>query len=474
MNHSKVPYGPSNIFGLDPFLMRFTSINPSTGTVIERYDALEDKAIEERIARAAAAYRLYHTCSFEERILKLNGAAKFLEESAETCAKLITIEMGKPISQARAEIKKCAWVCRFYAEQGEDFLQEEVVASEAGKSYVTYQPMGPLLGVMPWNFPFWQVFRFAAPVLMAGNVCLIKHAPNVTGCALKVETILREAGFDQNEFQVLPVPVDKVASIIEDKRVKGVSLTGSDRAGSSVASAAGRNIKPTLLELGGSDPFIVLADANVEHAASIGLRSRMQNAGQSCIAAKRFILEKQIAEEFLAYFLEGVEALKVGNPMEASTDMGPIAREDLRNNAHEQVKRSLIEGAQLKTGGKKLEGPGFFYAPTVLTDIKPNSVAFEEELFGPIAALVFAEDADHSVELANASPFGLGGAVFTEDVEKGEQIARQLEVGCAFINEMVKSDPRLPFGGIKHSGYGRELSQHGIRAFVNAKTVWVK
>ncbi len=453
--------------------MSLVSINPATGEVIQRYDELSDAALDARLDRAAAAFARHRRSSFAARADRMHRAADLLEDRAEAWGRIMTQEMGKPIGQARAEAEKCAWVCRYYAEHAEAFLQDEVVGTDAARSYVAYQPLGPVLAVMPWNFPLWQVFRFAAPALMAGNVGLLKHAANVTGCALAIEQILREAGFDGNEFQTLLVSSKAVAGIIEDPRVKAATLTGSEGAGRAVGGQAGKQIKPSVLELGGSDPFIVLADADLDRAAEIGVQARMQNNGQSCIAAKRFIVEAPVAEAYIDRFVARAEAQAVGDPMDEATDLGPIARADLREEIHDQVRRALDGGATLRTGGRKLDGPGFFYAATVLADVAPGSVAFEEEIFGPVASMIVARDADHAVELANATSFGLGGAVFTEDRAKGEQVALRLEVGCAFVNGMVKSDPRLPFGGVKASGYGRELSHHGLREFVNVKTVWI-
>jgi succinate-semialdehyde dehydrogenase/glutarate-semialdehyde dehydrogenase len=386
----------------------------------------------------------------------------------------MTEEMGKPIAQAEAEAEKCAWVCRYYAEHGADFLADEPVDTDAAKSYVAYEPLGPILAVMPWNFPFWQLFRFGAPALMAGNSVLLKHAPNVTGCAQAIAEILREAGFTDHEFQVLQIDEPTVGDVLEDRRVRGATLTGSVGAGKAVARQAAAQVKPTVLELGGSDPFIVCADADLEQAASVGCTARMQNNGQSCIAAKRFIVEQSVLQDFTERFVENVEALAIGDPTDTHTDLGPMAREDLRDEVHDQVERAIGQGAVVLAGGHTLERDGYFYAPTVLSNVEPGTVAFEEEIFGPVASIVAADDAEHAVALANDTRFGLGGSIFTEDIEKGERMARQLEVGCAFVNEMTKSDPRLPFGGIKDSGYGRELSHHGIREFVNAKTVWVE
>jgi succinate-semialdehyde dehydrogenase/glutarate-semialdehyde dehydrogenase len=411
--------------------------------------------------------------SFAERARCLKRAAKMLEEEAETYGALMTREMGKPLAQAIGEAEKCTWVCRYYAEHGADFLADESVDTDAKKSYVAYEPLGPVLAVMPWNYPFWQVLRFGAPALMAGNAILLKHAPNVTGCAQAIESLLRDAGFSEHEVQVLQVDEETVGTVLADDRVRGATLTGSVSAGQAVAQQAAAQVKPTVLELGGSDPFIVCADADLEAAASVGCRARMQNNGQSCIAAKRFIVERPVLDAFTERLVDEVESLTVGDPTDRRTDVGPMARDDLRAEVHDQVERAIGEGAVALAGGHTLERDGLFYAPTVLSDVEPGSVAFTEEIFGPVASVVAADDPDHAVALANATRFGLGGSIFTEDLAKGEEMARALDVGCAFVNEMTKSDPRLPFGGIKDSGYGRELSHHGIREFVNAKTVWV-
>ena len=453
--------------------MPLITTNPTTGQEIDRYDTLTEDEVDARLARAQAAFEQHRQTSFDDRAARMRRAADLLEERAATLGPLMTREMGKPIGQARGEVEKCAWVCRYYAEHAEAFLADEPVDTDASNSYVAYEPLGSVLAVMPWNFPVWQVFRFAAPALMAGNVALLKHAPNVTGTALAIEELLRDGGFDGDEFQALVVEVEQVEGIIEDERVQAATLTGSVGAGRAVGSQAAAQVKPSVLELGGSDPFIVLADANLGLALEKGLSARMQNNAQSCIAAKRFILERSIAEEFTERFTRTMEGLTIGDPMDEGTDLGPLAREDLRDGVHDQVMRSLEQGAVCVTGGHKIERAGYFYAPTVLTEVTPGNVAFEEEIFGPVASMIVADDADHAVDLANDTRFGLGGSVFTEDRAKGEAIARRLDVGCAFVNEMVKSDPRLPFGGIKDSGYGRELSHYGIREFVNIKTLWV-
>lgn len=453
--------------------MPLITTNPTTGQELERYDTLTEAEVDAYLSRAQAAFQQHRQTTFDDRAARMRRAADLLEEQAATLGPLMTREMGKPIGQARAEVKKCAWVCRYYAAHAEDFLADEPVATDASKSYVAYEPLGPVLAVMPWNFPVWQVVRFAAPALMAGNVALLKHAPNVTGTALAIEALLRDAGFDADEFQTIVVTVEQVKGVIEDQRVRAATLTGSVGAGQAVGQQAGAQVKPSVLELGGSDPFIVLADADLDRALEKGFAGRMQNNAQSCIAAKRFILERPIAKAFTERFVHKMEGLTIGDPMDEATDLGPLARGDLRDSVHDQVMRALRQGAVCATGGHRIERAGYFYAPTVLTEVQPGTVAFEEEIFGPVASMIVADDAAHAVALANDTRFGLGGAVFTEDRARGEAIARQLEVGCAFVNEMVKSDPRLPFGGIKDSGYGRELSRHGIRAFVNAKTVWV-
>jgi len=454
--------------------MAFVSTNPASGDEIDRYPLHSAEALDTRLDRAVAGGEVNRKRSAAERARRLERAADLLEDRADRYGALMTREMGKPLEQATAEAEKCAWVCRYYADHGVDFLADEAVETDAQRSYVAYEPLGPVLAVMPWNFPFWQLFRFGAPALMAGNAVLLKHAPNVGGCALALEELLRDAGFADHEFQALLIDEPAVADVLADRRVRAATLTGSVGAGKAVAKQAAAQVKPTVLELGGSDPFIVCADADLEAAARVGCTARMQNNGQSCIAAKRFIVEAPVADEFTERFLEEVEALTVGDPTDSRTDIGPLAREDLRHTVHDQVERAIGQGAVAAAGGHTLERDGFYYAPTVLTNVEPNTVAFEEEIFGPVASLIVADDAEHAVALANDTRFGLGGSIFTEDREKGERMARELEVGCAFVNEMTKSDPRLPFGGIKESGYGRELSRHGIREFVNAKTVWVE
>mgnify|MGYP006273230693 CR=1 FL=1 len=454
--------------------MAFSTINPTTGTVLEQYDAHTGDEVEGRLARAEAAAVTQRRRSIDDRAVRMHRVADQLASEADTYGALITREMGKPLSQAIGEVEKCAWVCRYYAENAADFLSDEPVDTDAQRSLVTYEPLGPLLAIMPWNYPFWQVFRFAAPALMAGNSVVLKHAPTTLGCARAIEDLVHAAGFDAHELQTLRVTEATVADVIADRRIRGVTLTGSVAAGKAVAQHAAGHIKPTVLELGGSDPFIVCADADLDVAVEAGCTARMQNSGQSCIAAKRFIVEAPVAKTFTEALVDQVEALAVGDPMDDMTDIGPMAREDLRDGLHDQVERSIGDGAIALTGGHPLHRSGFFYAPTVLSEVQPGTVAFQEELFGPVASVIVADDVDHAVALANDTRFGLGGSVWTEDRAKGEQVARRLDVGCAFVNSLTKSDPRLPFGGIKESGYGRELSVHGIREFVNIKTVWVE
>ncbi|MDX1530956.1 MAG: NAD-dependent succinate-semialdehyde dehydrogenase [Rhodothermales bacterium] len=450
-----------------------TTVNPATGEPLETYAHHTGEEVGALLERAVDAFGRHRETAFAGRAERMNRVADLLDERKRDLGALMTREMGKPIGEAVAEAEKCAWVCRYYAEHAEAQLADEPVETEARRSFIAYEPLGLVAAVMPWNFPLWQVFRFAAPNLMAGNVGVLKHAENVQGCARAIEGLFREGGFAAGAFQNLLVDHDRFAAVIADRRVRGVTLTGSGRAGAAVAAAAGRALKPTVLELGGSDPFIVLDDADLDRAVDVAVRARNQNNGQSCIAAKRFLLHRAIAGAFTERLVAAVEALTVGDPMDEGTDVGPMAREDLRDGLHGQVQRAVAEGAEVLTGGEPLDRPGFYYTPTVLGGVERGSVPFREELFGPVAALTVVEGVDEAVELANATPFGLGGAVFTEDRERGEQVARRLACGCAFVNEMVKSHPRLPFGGIKDSGYGRELSPLGIREFVNAKTVWV-
>jgi succinate-semialdehyde dehydrogenase/glutarate-semialdehyde dehydrogenase len=409
----------------------------------------------------------------------MSRAAEVLRQRRDELAALITQEVGKLYQEAQGEVDKCAWVCDYYAENGPTFLADEAIESDAGKSLVAYQPLGTILAVMPWNFPFWQVFRFAAPALVAGNSGVLKHASNVPQCALAIESVFGEAGFPDGVFRTLMIGAAQVKGVIEDARVHAVTLTGSEPAGRQVAATAGAMLKKSVLELGGSDAFIVLEDADLEWAVQQAVASRYLNGGQSCIAAKRFIVVEAVAEDFLARFKSAVEALVPGDPMEAATTLAPMARTDLRDELHRQVEESIAKGARLITGGRPLQRQGAFYAATILDQVQPGQRAYSEELFGqelfgPVAIIIRARDEADALRIANDSDFGLGSSVWSSDTARGEHLARQIEAGCSFVNGMVKSDPRLPFGGIKHSGYGRELSHHGMREFVNAKTIWIR
>ncbi|HEX6901963.1 MAG TPA: NAD-dependent succinate-semialdehyde dehydrogenase [Thermoanaerobaculia bacterium] len=450
------------------------AVNPATGEVLREYPEHDDQELQRKLEQAEEAFASWRKVPFAERSRLMSRAADLLRERCDEYGRLMTEEMGKPIAASESEIDKCAWVCDFYAEHAERFLAPENVATDATRSGVRYDPIGPVLAIMPWNFPFWQHFRFAAPALMAGNVGLLKHAANVPGSALAIEEVFRDAGFPEGCMTTLLVPSPRVKGLISHPAVRAVTLTGSDRAGMEVAAEAGRCLKKTVLELGGSDPFIVLADADPAEIARQAARARTINSGQSCIAAKRFIVEEEIADEFESEFVRRMEELKVGDPMDRATEVGPMARQDLLDDLDDQVRRTVAAGAQLRTGGHRLDGQGWFYAPTVLTGVEPGMPAFDEETFGPVAAVIRARDAEHAVELANRSQFGLGASVWTGDPARGEALAADIDAGCVFVNGIVKSDPRLPFGGVKHSGYGRELAEVGIREFVNIKTVWVK
>ncbi len=450
------------------------AINPATEELIAEYPDHDATEVERRLALAAAAFPSWRDFSFAERSELMRRAADLLRENRDRFARLMTAEMGKTLTSAESEVDKCSWVCDFYAEHAERFLAEQAVATDATRSFVVYQPLGPVLAVMPWNFPLWQVFRFLAPGLMAGNVGLLKHASNVPGTALAIEALFHEAGFPDGVMTTLLVPSARTAELIRHPAVMAVTLTGSEKAGREVAAEAGRCLKKTVLELGGSDPFIVLDDADPAEAARQAAKARTINSGQSCIAAKRFIVEAAVADRFEAEFVRQMEELTVGDPLDSATDVGPMAREDLLGDLDDQVKRTVEAGARLAAGGHRLPGKGWFYAPTVLLGVEPGMAAFDEETFGPVAAVVRARDTAHAIELANRSHFGLGASLWTGDAARGEDIAAAIEAGSVFVNGVVKSDPRLPFGGIKSSGYGRELSEVGIREFVNIKTVWVK
>jgi succinate-semialdehyde dehydrogenase / glutarate-semialdehyde dehydrogenase len=447
------------------------SVNPATGEELESYQTLSAAELEERLARAAQVFSSYRTTDLGQRARWLGRAAAILDEERDRWAELMTLEMGKPIGAARAEAEKCAWVCRYYAENGADFLANEPVQTDAGRSWVAYQPLGPVLAVMPWNFPFWQLFRFAAPALMAGNVALLKHASNVPGCALAMEEIFRRAGFPEYVFQALLIPSDAVEGVLTDPRVRAATLTGSEGAGAAVAATAGREIKKTVLELGGSDPFIVMPSADLDAAVATAVRARHINNGQSCIAAKRFIVHEAVADPFIRGFVARTEALVVGDPMDEATDVGPLATESIRDELADQVERSVSGGARLRTGGSVPQRPGWYYTPTVLTDLPEGSPVAREETFGPVAAILSAGSVEEAIALANASEFGLGASAWTRDRGEADQFAVELEAGCVALNRMVASDPRLPFGGVKKSGYGRELGRWGMLEFVNIKAV---
>ena len=454
--------------------MSFQSVNPADGNTLGEFDAFPDAELEAALAAAADAAPRWRQRDVAERAKLMRQAAVVLRQRAEELARLMTLEMGKPIGEARAEIEKCAWVCEYYAAGGAGFLVDEPVESDAGRSLVAWQPLGTVLAVMPWNFPFWQVFRFAAPALVAGNTGLLKHASNVPQCALAIESIFDDAGFPAGVFRTLMIESSRVAAVIGDPRVHAVTLTGSEPAGRQVAATAGSHIKKSVLELGGSDPFIVLEDADLELAVGQAVTSRFLNTGQSCIAAKRFIVLAAIADDFVQCFRQAVEALKYGDPLDAANQLGPMARLDLRDELHRQVEESIAQGAVAVTGCGIVPGPGAFYPPSIIDHVVPGVRAWSEELFGPVASIIRVQDEAEAVRVANDSEFGLGGSVWTRDSARGERVARQLECGCAFVNGLVKSDPRLPFGGVKNSGYGRELSRLGMREFLNAKTIWIR
>lgn len=454
--------------------MAIASVNPATGEKLREFAPLSEAEIEEKLQRAELAYRAHRRTSFGERAERMRRAAEILEAEQERFARLMTLEMGKPLRAARDEAAKCALVCRYYAEHAEKFLADEVVETSATRSFVHYEPLGAVLAVMPWNFPFWQVFRFAAPALMAGNTGLLKHASNVPQCALAIEEIFRRAGFSEGVFQTLLLNSDQVGRVLSDARVRAATLTGSEHAGSQVASRAGCEIKKTVLELGGSDPFIVMASADFESAVSTAVKARTINNGQSCIAAKRFIVAEEIYEEFARRFVAALEALKVGDPLDETTELGPLATGSIVAELEEQVRKSVEAGARVLCGGARLPRTGNYYAPTALADIPKNSPAYGEEFFGPVALLFRVASIDEAIALANDSTFGLGASAWTNDAVERERFVDEIEAGAVFINAMVASDPRLPFGGVKRSGYGRELGAFGIREFVNIKTVWIK
>lgn len=455
--------------------MSLESINPATNELISTYPEHTDAQVENLLVQADASYTQWRRLRFAERAICVRRAGEILRKRKEKYATLMAIEMGKPVAQGIAEAEKCASVCEYYAENAERFLSPELISTDASKSFVIFQPLGIVLAIMPWNFPFWQVFRAAVPALMAGNVVVLKHASNVSGCALEIEKIFQDAEFPEATFTTLLLKSSSVNRVIEHPLVKALTITGSTAAGKSVAAKAGEMLKKTVLELGGSDPYIILEDAKLEEAVHTCVASRLINNGQSCIAAKRFIVVESIRVRFEEMFVEKMRAQKIGNPLEPEVTVGPLARRDLRDELHNQVRKSIERGAKLLCGGEIPESVGAFYPPTVLTDVKKGTPAHDEELFGPVAAIIGAQDEADAIRIANDSVFGLGAAVFTRDAKRGERIAtEELEAGSCFVNGLVKSDPRLPFGGIKESGYGRELAMFGIREFVNVKTVWVK
>jgi succinate-semialdehyde dehydrogenase / glutarate-semialdehyde dehydrogenase len=454
--------------------MAIASVNPATGETLRTFEPIAAGEIEQKLEIAARTFRQYRRTALPDRARWLTRAAEILEAEKEDLGRLMTLEMGKPLKAAIEEAAKCATGCRYYAENGERFLRDQEIPTNATRSFVRAQPLGPVLAVMPWNFPFWQVFRFIAPAMMAGNVGLLKHASNVPQCALKIEEIVRRAGFPEGAFQTLMIGSDAVEQVLNDERVKAASLTGSEPAGSKVAGTCGKAIKKTVLELGGSDPFVVMPTADLDETVSTAVRARTINNGQSCIAAKRFIVDERVYDEFERRFVEGMRALKVGDPMDPATNIGPLATAQIREDLEDQVKKAQAAGARVLTGGKRLNRPGWFYEPTVLVNIRRDSPVFHEEIFGPVAMLFRARDIEEAISLANDTPFGLGSSAWTNDAAERDRFIDELDAGMTFINGMVASDARLPFGGVKHSGYGRELGPDGIFEFVNVKTVWIK
>jgi len=453
--------------------MTIATQNPATGETLKTFLALDNTQVDTVLQQAGAASIGWAATPIAERVACLQRAAQQLRAQRDRYAALITLEMGKPIREARAEVEKCATGCEFYAQHAERLLADEIIATDAGKSYVAYQPLGTLLAIMPWNFPFWQAFRAAAPALAAGNTVLLKHASNVPQCALAIEEIF-QASFPANVLRTLLIGPEQAEKLIADARIHAVTLTGSEAAGRRIAAAAGSQLKKSVLELGGSDAFVVLADADLDEAARLAVASRFLNGGQSCIAAKRIILVESIAEDFLTRFKQRLAQLKQGDPTREDTDLGPMARADLRDALHQQVTVSIKKGAVPLLGCEPVAGPGYYYKVSLLDQVRPGMPAYDDELFGPVAAVIRAKNADDALHIANDNRYGLGGTVCTRDLKRGESFARAMHCGQAFVNGMVKSDPRLPFGGVKASGYGRELALHGIREFVNIKTIWIK
>ncbi len=453
--------------------MSIQTINPTSGEVLETFEPFSQQQINQALDQAHQAFLRWRTMTFAERAKHLHSVASHLRDHKTALARIAVLEMGKSITEAEAEVEKCAWNCDFYADHAEQFLADEKVATNATESYVAFRPLGVILAVMPWNFPYWQVFRFAAPALMAGNTAVLKHASNVSRVALEIERIFQEAGLPQGVLRTVLVPGSEAPRLIEDPRIAAVTLTGSEVAGVEVAATSGHVLKKTVLELGGSDAFIVLDDADLDEAAQVAVTARFQNNGQSCIAAKRFIVVDSVAEAFEQKFVASTARLKVGDPLEYDTRIGPLARKDLRETLDQQVQQSIQQGARVLIGGKAREGKGYFYEPTILTNVTPEMSVFKDETFGPVAAVIRARDVEHAIELANDSKFGLGSNLWTRNIDQARKLAARIEAGGVFINGMTTSDPRLPFGGVKRSGYGRELSSFGIQEFVNVQTVWI-
>ena len=453
--------------------MSIQTINPTSGEVLETFEPFSQQQINRALDQAHQAFLRWRTMTFAERAKHLHSVASHLRDHKTALARIAVLEMGKSITEAEAEVEKCAWNCDFFADHAERFLADEKVATNATESYVAFRPLGVILAIMPWNFPYWQVFRFAAPALMAGNTAVLKHASNVSRVALEIERIFQETGLPQGVLRTVLVPGSEAPRLIEDPRIAAVTLTGSEVAGGEVAATSGHVLKKAVLELGGSDAFIVLDDADLDEAAQVAVTARFQNNGQSCIAAKRFIVVDSVAEAFEQKFVANTARLKVGDPLEYDTRIGPLARRDLRETLDQQVQQSIQQGARVLIGGKAREGKGYFYEPTILTNVTPEMSVFKDETFGPVAAVIRARDVEHTIELANDSKFGLGSNLWTRNIEQARELAARIEAGGVFINSMTASDPRLPFGGVKHSGYGRELSSFGIQELVNIQTVWI-
>ncbi len=454
--------------------MVLKSINPSNKEILKEFREDSQKEIEDKIKKSTRAFDNWKNITFKKKRFLLKNVGKILRKNKSKYAKIMTIEMGKPISQSEAEVEKCVWLCDFYAENGSKFLEKEIIETDAESSYIQYTPLGVILGIMPWNFPFWQIFRFAVPTLLAGNTVLLKHSSNVPQCSLAIEDIFKKAGFNKYEFQNLLICSKNISNIIEDDRIKAVSLTGSTEAGMKTAEKAGKNIKKTVLELGGSDPFIVFDDADLNYTVDMAVKARMLNNGQSCIAAKRFIVFDSIFDKFQKLLTEKISELKVGDPLDKNVDIGPLATKDGLDQINRQVLKSVEMGAKVLVGGKKPDMSGFFYLPTVITNIKKEMPVYNEETFGPVATIIKVKDEKETVKIANDTCYGLGASVWTKDFKKAERLSKYIEAGNVFVNEIVKSDPRLPFGGVKKSGFGRELSYYGIKEFVNIQTVYIK